>query len=63
VQGLQQFFWTEEEVNQNLERIMVRSFGQVLRTAQDRKVTMRTAALIRAIERVADALMTRGIYP
>jgi len=63
VQGLQQFFWTEEEVNQNLERIMVRSFGQVLRVSQDRKVSMRTAALIRAIERVADALMTRGIYP
>jgi len=63
VQGLQQFFWTEEEVNQNLERIMVRSFGQVLRTALDRKVSMRTAALIRAIDRVADALMTRGIYP
>jgi len=63
VQGLQQFFWTEEEVNQNLERIMVRSFGQVLRASQDRKVPMRTAALIRAIERVADALMTRGIYP
>ncbi len=63
VQGLQQFFWTEEEVNQNLERIMVRSFGQVMRTAQERKVTMRTAALIRAIDRVAEALMTRGIYP
>jgi glutamate dehydrogenase (NAD(P)+) len=63
VQGLQQFFWTEEEVNQNLQRIMVRSFGQVLRTAQERSVPLRTAALIRAIERVADALMTRGIYP
>jgi glutamate dehydrogenase (NAD(P)+) len=63
VQGLQQFFWTEEEVNQNLERIMVRSFGQVLQVAADRKVDLRTAALIRAIDRVADALFTRGIYP
>ena len=63
VQGLQQFFWTEEEVNQNLERIMVRSFAQVWNTAQDKHVTMRTGALIRAIERVAEALMTRGIYP
>jgi len=63
VQGLQQFFWTEEEVNQNLERIMVRSFAQVWNTAQDTHVTMRTGALIRAIERVAEALMTRGIYP
>jgi len=63
VQGLQQFFWTEEEVNQNLERILVRSFEQVLKTKQERKTNMRTAALIRAIERVAEALMTRGIYP
>ncbi len=63
VQGLQQFFWTEEEVNQNLERIMVRSFGQVLQVAGERKVSLRTAALIRAIDRVADALFTRGIYP
>ncbi|MBI2248223.1 MAG: Glu/Leu/Phe/Val dehydrogenase [Armatimonadetes bacterium] len=63
VQGLQQFFWTEEEVNQNMERIMVRSFGQVMRTAQEKKVNLRTAGLIRAIDRVAEALMTRGIYP
>jgi len=63
VQGLQQFFWTEEEVNANLERIIVRSFGQVVKVAQERNVDLRTAALIRAIERVADALFTRGIYP
>jgi len=63
VQGLQQFFWTEEEVNQNMERILVRSFGQVLRTGEDRRVHLRTAALVRAIDRIADALMTRGIYP
>ncbi len=63
VQGLQQFFWTEEEVNQNLERIIVRSFGQVVQVAGERKVDLRTAALIRAIDRVADALFTRGIYP
>jgi glutamate dehydrogenase (NAD(P)+) len=63
VQGLQQFFWTEDEINHNLERIMLRSFGQILRTAEEKRTTLRIAALIRAIERVADALMTRGIYP
>jgi len=63
VQGLQQFFWTEEGVNENLERIMVRSFGQVHKTSNERRTNLRTAALIRAIERVAEALMTRGIYP
>ncbi len=63
VQGLQQFFWTEEEVNENLERIMVRSFGQVAAVAEERRVTLRTAALIRGIDRVAGALYIRGIYP
>ena len=63
VQGLQQFFWTEDEVNHNLERIMRRSFGQVLQTSEEKATTMRTAALIRGVERVADALFTRGIYP
>lgn len=63
VQGLQQFFWTEEEVNENLERIMVRSFGQVTQVASEQKVDLRMAALIRAIDRVANALYIRGIYP
>jgi glutamate dehydrogenase (NAD(P)+) len=63
VQGLQQFFWTEEEVNENLERIMVRSFGQVAQVASDKKLDLRMAALIRAIDRVANALYIRGIYP
>lgn len=63
VQGLQQFFWSEDEVNANLERIMVRSFGQVAQVAEERRVNLRTAALIRAIDRVAEALMLRGIYP
>jgi len=63
VQGLQQFFWTEEEVNENLERIMVRSFGQVAQVSTERNVDLRTAALIRGIDRVANALYIRGIYP
>src|SRR3990170_3534933 len=63
VQGLQQFFWTEEEVNQNLERILVRAFHKVWQTAEEYKVRLRVGALIRAINRVADALYIRGIYP
>lgn len=63
VQGLQQFFWTEDEVNENLERILVRSFSQVAPVADERRVDMRTAAMIRAISRVSEALFIRGIYP
>ena len=63
VQDLQSFFWSEEEINERLERIMVRSFRDVLAVSQEKKVEMRTGALVRAVGRVADALLTRGIYP
>ncbi len=63
VQGLQEFFWTEREVNAQLDRIMVGAFQQVLRTAHERKVHMRTAAYLIAVDRVAQATITRGIYP
>ncbi|MBU6333950.1 MAG: Glu/Leu/Phe/Val dehydrogenase [Chloroflexi bacterium] len=63
VQGLQEFFWTEREVNAQLERVMVGAFRSVLRAAQERRVTMRTAAYLQAVERVAQATRIRGIYP
>ena len=63
VQDLQSFFWTEEEINDRLERIMVRSFREVLETSEEKDVDLRTAALVRAVGRLNDALLTRGIYP
>jgi glutamate dehydrogenase (NAD(P)+) len=63
VQDLQAFFWTEEEINQRLERLMVRAFEEVSATARDRRTDLRTAALMRAIERVAEAITLLGIYP
>jgi glutamate dehydrogenase (NAD(P)+) len=63
VQGLQEFFWAEREVNAQLERVMSHAFQGVLRVAQERGVSMRTAAHLIGISRVADAVTTRGIYP
>ncbi len=63
VQDLQSFFWSEEEINERLERIMTRSFRDVLAVSQEKKVDMRTGALVRGVGRVAEALLTRGIYP
>lgn len=63
VQGLQQFFWNEREVNAQLERIMTASFQHVLRISLDRHIHMRTAAYLLAVDRVAQATITRGIYP
>jgi glutamate dehydrogenase (NAD(P)+) len=63
VQGLQSFFWSEEEINQKLERIMIKSFQEVLEASKLKGIDMRTAAMVRAILVVAEALVVRGIYP
>ncbi len=63
VQDLQSFFWTEKEINQRLERLMVRAFQEVKATAEDKKVDLRLAALIRAISRVAEAIKILGVFP
>jgi glutamate dehydrogenase (NAD(P)+) len=63
VQGLQEFFWTEREVNAQLERIMVNAFEQVNEVAQARRMPLRTAAYLLAVDRTAQAYITRGIYP
>ncbi len=63
VQDIQSFFWSEEEINERLERIVVRSFREVLATSQEKRMDMRTGALVRAVGRVSDALVIRGIYP
>jgi glutamate dehydrogenase (NAD(P)+) len=62
VQDLQNFFWTEEEVNQKLRDILVRAFREVLHMSQREKVDMRSAALMIGIDRVARAMLWRGLY-
>jgi glutamate dehydrogenase (NAD(P)+) len=63
VQALQAFPWTEHEVNERLRRIMNRAFDAVYSTSTKYGVHMRTAALVRAIDRVAEFTRLRGIYP
>lgn len=63
VQGLQSFFWSETEVYTNLKRIMNDAFTSVMQLATQRQTHLRTAAYLLAVERVAQALETRGIYP
>lgn len=63
VQDLQNFFWEEEEVNQKLERIMVRSFKEVWDVSQSQGVPMRLGASMLAIGRVAEAVQSRGLFP
>jgi glutamate dehydrogenase (NAD(P)+) len=63
VQDREEFFWTIDEINARLRRVMVRSFEDVHRTAVEHDVDFRLAAYMLAVQRVAEATLTRGIYP
>lgn len=63
VQDFSSFFWTEEEINLRLTRIMKEAFAGVWQLAQDRKVSLRTAAFIVGCTRVLQAREMRGLYP
>ena len=63
VQGLQSFFWDEIDVNAKLEKILVNAFDQVYVLSKERNISMRLAAYLLAVRRVADAALIRGIYP
>ncbi len=63
VQDLQAYFWSEDEVNARLRRVIEEAYVHVLDLAEDRKVTMRQAATILGVSRVAEAHTTRGLFP
>jgi glutamate dehydrogenase (NAD(P)+) len=63
VQDLQSYFWDEPDVNHRLETIMVRSFNEVWGYSQHRQVPLRLGATMLAVDRVATAIGTRGLFP
>ncbi|MCA3148569.1 MAG: Glu/Leu/Phe/Val dehydrogenase [Burkholderiales bacterium] len=63
VQDFSSFFWTEEEINVRLDKIMTNAFNQVWSTSEKHKITLRTAAYVVACERVLKARSERGLYP
>ena len=63
VQDFSSFFWTEDEINQRLTRIMREAFTAVWQLAEEKKVSLRTAAFIVACTRVLRAREMRGLYP
>jgi glutamate dehydrogenase (NAD(P)+) len=63
VQGLQNFMWTLEEINSRLHQILTGAFHRTLQRAERGNVDMRTAALIEGIDRVAQAKLSRGLFP
>jgi glutamate dehydrogenase (NAD(P)+) len=63
VQGLQEYFWKESEVNDKLDEIVTKAFVESSRLARKRSISMREAAYAIAVGRVAEATLTRGLYP
>jgi glutamate dehydrogenase (NAD(P)+) len=63
VQDFSSFFWTEDEINARLVRIMKEAFAGVWAVSQDHKVSLRTATFIVACKRILHARELRGLYP
>lgn len=63
VQDLQSFFWSEEQVNSRLKSIITTAFREVAATAVKHNTDLRSAAMIRALERLSQAMLWRGLFP
>jgi glutamate dehydrogenase (NAD(P)+) len=63
VQDFSSFFWTEDEINQRLDKIMVDALSHIWNTADHHKITLRTATFAVACERILTTREERGLYP
>jgi glutamate dehydrogenase (NAD(P)+) len=63
VQDFSSFFWSEEEINQRLDRIMREAFVVIWNVAEEHKISLRTAAFVVACTRILRAREVRGLYP
>jgi glutamate dehydrogenase (NAD(P)+) len=63
VQDMQSFFWTDAEIAEQLDRIMDDAFAHVAAMSEEKHVDLRSAAMMVAVSRVAEATQLRGLYP
>jgi glutamate dehydrogenase (NAD(P)+) len=63
VQDIVSYFWSEQEINERLERILVDAFKSIWSIAKERQVSLRTATYILACSRILQARDLRGLYP
>jgi glutamate dehydrogenase (NAD(P)+) len=63
VQDFSSFFWSEEEIDQRMERILTNGFAHIWDLHLEYKETLRVAAYIVACRRVLQARVERGLYP
>jgi len=63
VQDLQKYFWKEKEINERLQEVIITAFNEVLKFSISENIDMRKASMVKAIKRLADAHLARGLYP
>ena len=63
VQDIQQFLWSEEQVNQKLQDLMLKAFHQVRNLAKEKSISMRKAALCIGVQKIAREKIKRGLFP
>ncbi len=63
VQDFSSFFWTEDEINLRLDKILVGALKRIWDTADKHRITLRTATFAVACERILTARAERGLYP
>jgi glutamate dehydrogenase (NAD(P)+) len=63
VQDLQNYFWTETQINRRLRQVLIKTFSEVHAEAHRLQVDMRTAALMLGVKRVANGTQARGLFP
>ncbi|MCC7006275.1 MAG: Glu/Leu/Phe/Val dehydrogenase [Ottowia sp.] len=63
VQDFSSFFWTEEEINHRLVKIMREAFHSIWQVAQEKSISLRTAAFVVGCSRILQARELRGLYP
>jgi len=63
IQDIHSYFWKLERINEELRRIIIEAFEETYKISQERKISLRTAAYIIAVSRIAKAIELRGIFP
>ena len=63
VQDMQKFFWEEDEIERRMHKILKKAFNEVFELSAREKVGFRLAALMIGVNRVAESIRLRGLYP
>jgi glutamate dehydrogenase (NAD(P)+) len=63
IQDIHSYFWKLDRINEELKRIIIEAFEETYKISRERKISLRTAAYVIAVSRVARAIELRGIFP